>query len=108
MSAEPVTVKRALVTGGSGGIGAAIARALAAEGIEVVVHAHRHVERAHALAEALVSQGGRAHALAFDLTDDGQVRGAMDALLADGPIQILVNNAGIHRDGQMAGMEKGT
>jgi 3-oxoacyl-[acyl-carrier protein] reductase len=97
--------RRALVTGGSGGIGAAICRALAADGVEVIVHAHRGLERAQALAAELQAAGGRAQALAFDLADDDGVRVAVAALLEAGPIQIVVNNAGMHRDALMAGME---
>ncbi len=105
---EKPAAKRALVTGGSGGIGMAICEALAAAGMHVVVHANRHLDRAQTLAAALTAKGGRASAVAFDLLNDADVHGAVDALLADGPIQILVNNAGIHRDAQMAGMESAT
>lgn len=97
--------RRALVTGGSGGIGAAICRALAADGVEVIVHAHRGLERARALAAELQAAGGRAQAVAFDLADDAAVGAAVDALLEAGPIQIVVNNAGMHRDALMAGMD---
>ena len=104
MSLTPTAVKRALVTGGSGGIGAAICAALAATGVHVVVHANTRLDRAQSLAATLVAQGGRASAIAFDLTDALQVQAAIDALLAEAPIQILVNNAGIHHDALMAGM----
>jgi 3-oxoacyl-[acyl-carrier protein] reductase len=97
--------RRALVTGGSGGIGAAICRALAAGGVHVIVHAHRGVERAAALAREIIASGGEASAVTFDLADDAGVRAAIDGLLAAGPIQILVNNAGTHRDALMAGMD---
>lgn len=60
---------RALVTGGSGGIGAAICRRLAAEGRHVIVHAHRNLEAAHALVAQIAATGGSAEALAFDVTD---------------------------------------
>ena len=99
-----VPARRALVTGGSGGIGAAICRALAADGLQVIVHANRGIERAQSLADELVAEGGQVNAIAFDLTDSAQVRAAVDALLAAGPIQVLVNNAGVHRDALMAGM----
>jgi 3-oxoacyl-[acyl-carrier protein] reductase len=98
------TLRRALVTGGSGGIGAAICRALSGQGVHVIVHANRGIERAQALAGELVAAGGRAEAVAFDLADAAQVQAAVEALLAQGPVQILVNNAGIHRDALMAGM----
>lgn len=105
MSASNKTVmRRALVTGGSGAIGAAICRALAGNGIQVVIHANRQIERAQALAAEITSEGGYANAVAFDLTDDVQVQDAIDRLLLTGPIQIVVNNAGMHSDGLMAGM----
>jgi 3-oxoacyl-[acyl-carrier protein] reductase len=97
--------KRALVTGGSGGIGEAICRALAADGIQVIIHSNRRFERARALAEELVGSGGIASAVAFDLSDEAQVSSAVSSLLESGPIQILVNNAGMHRDALMAGMD---
>ena len=108
MVSEAPTAKRALVTGGSGGIGSAICHALAARGVHVIVHANRHLDRAQDLAATLVAQGGRARAVAFDLGNVAGVQSAVDALLAEGPIQILVNNAGIHRDALMAGMESVT
>jgi len=97
-------VKRALVTGGSGGIGAAICRRLAADGRHVLIHANRNRDAAEALADEIRAAGGTATALAFDVTDAGATRTALDALLADAPIQILVNNAGIHDDAVFPGM----
>ncbi|QSX79302.1 3-oxoacyl-ACP reductase FabG [Agrilutibacter solisilvae] len=103
MSAS-ATVRRALVTGGSGDLGAAICRALAQAGCEVVVHANAQLGRAQALADEIVAAGGRAQAVAFDVADGQATRTALEALLADGPFQVLVNNAGIHDDAPMAGM----
>ena len=97
-------MKRALVTGGSGAIGAAICRALAAAGVHVVVHANTRLARAEGLVRELLEQGGSASAVGFDLTDAGAVQAALEALLVEGPVQILVNNAGIHRDALLAGM----
>jgi 3-oxoacyl-[acyl-carrier protein] reductase len=97
-------IKRALVTGGSGGIGAAICRALAADGIHVIVHGNRGFERAQALADELARAGNRASAVHFDLADEVQVKDTIEVLLAAGPVQILINNAGMHRDALMAGM----
>ena len=102
---EISSARRALVTGGSGAIGAAICRALAASGVEIVVHAHRGIDAAQALAAELVAAGGRASAIAFDLGDAAQVDAAVLLLLAPGPLQILVNNAGVHRDALLAGMD---
>ncbi len=104
MSFSAHSPKRALVTGGSGGIGSAIATALAASGMHVIVHANRHLDRAQALAARLNAIGGHASAVAFDLTDGASVQTAIDALLAQAPVQILVNNAGIHHDALLAGM----
>jgi 3-oxoacyl-[acyl-carrier protein] reductase len=97
---------RALVTGGSGGIGAAICRRLAADARHVVVHAHRNLESARALAAEIAAQGGSAEALAFDVADAEASRAALEALLERGPIQILVNNAGIHDDAAFPGMSE--
>ncbi|MEZ5465826.1 MAG: 3-oxoacyl-ACP reductase FabG [Lysobacteraceae bacterium] len=95
------STRRALVTGGSGDLGGAICRALHAAGCFVYVHANRGIERAEALVMEL---GERAAAVAFDVSDAEASRAATEALLADGPIQIVVNNAGIHDDAPMAGM----
>ena len=105
---EPTSpsLRRALVTGGSGGIGAAICRALARAGFHVIVHANRGIERAQALAGELSAAGGRAEAIAFDLADGAQVQAAVESLLGQGPVQVLVNNAGVHRDALMAGMSE--
>lgn len=97
---------RALVTGGSGGIGAAICRRLAADGRHVLVHAHRHLDAAQALAAEIAAEGGSAEALAFDVTDARATRAALETLLELGPVQILVNNAGIHDDAAFPGMSE--
>ena len=103
MSRSP---RRALVTGGSGDIGSAIALALAAQDHEVIVHANSNFERAETVVEAIRSAGGKASAIAFDVADGSAARSAIESLLVDGPIQILVNNAGIHDDAPMAGMSE--
>jgi 3-oxoacyl-[acyl-carrier protein] reductase len=97
---------RALVTGGSGAIGAAICRRLAAQGTRVAVHANRNLKQAEAIAESISAAGGKAEALAFDVTDAAAATAALEKLLADGPVQIVVNNAGIHADAPMAGMSE--
>ena len=89
---------RALVTGGSGGLGASICRALGAQGHFVYVHAHRSIAAAESIAAGIVGAGGRARALHFDLTDEAAARAAIDQILEEGPIQVLVNNAGVHDD----------
>jgi 3-oxoacyl-[acyl-carrier protein] reductase len=94
---------RALVTGGSGDIGAAICRRLAAEH-DVVVHANGRLERAEEIAAAIVAGGGRASAIAFDVCDADASAAAIATLLEAGPIQVVVNNAGIHDDAVFPGM----
>jgi 3-oxoacyl-[acyl-carrier protein] reductase len=96
--------RRALVTGGSGDIGAAISRALATDGVDVVVHANAGLERAEQVAADIRSAGFRASTVAFDVTDANAARSALERLLEQGPISILVNNAGIHDDAPLAGM----
>jgi 3-oxoacyl-[acyl-carrier protein] reductase len=102
---KPTPQKRALVTGGSGGIGSAICRQLAADGLHVIVHANRSLEAAQTLVDAIKAAGGQAQALAFDVTDATATATALEALLADGPIQVVVNNAGIHDDAVFPGMQ---
>jgi len=97
--------RRALVTGGSGDLGGAICQKLAADGAHVIVHANANLARAEAVVARIVADGGSAQAVAFDVADGGAVGAALEALLADGPIQIVVNNAGIHDDAPMAGMD---
>lgn len=99
-------MKRALVTGGSGALGAAISRALAADGHHVLVHANGSPARAAALAAEIAASGGSAEAIAFDVTDAEATAAALERLLESGPIQILVNNAGIHDDAVMPAMRR--
>jgi len=92
--------KRALVTGGSRGIGAAIARRLAAEGADVAITYERSADRAEAIGEEIRKHGRRALALQADSADATAVRGAVNAAAkAFGGLDILVNNAGIFRGG---------
>ncbi|MHB8680180.1 MAG: SDR family NAD(P)-dependent oxidoreductase, partial [Rudaea sp.] len=96
--------RRALVTGGSGDIGSAVCRALAAQGCCVYIHANANAERARTLADEIERAGGKAQMLAFDLTDAAATRTALDEILQAGAIDILVHNAGIHDDAPLAGM----
>ena len=97
-------MRRALVTGGSGALGGAICRRLAADGHHVYVHANTGMARAVAVAGEITAAGGAAEAVVFDVTDPAATGQALERLLAGGPLQILVNNAGIHDDAVMPGM----
>lgn len=89
-----LTGKRALVTGSSGGIGAAIARVLAAEGVLVAIHG-RDEGRAVQVLREIEATGGRAVVVLGDLSRDGDAeRVAESASAALGGVDILVNNAG--------------
>ncbi|GAB6195413.1 3-oxoacyl-ACP reductase FabG [Lysobacter xanthus] len=100
------TPRRALVTGGSGDLGGAIARRLAAQGAHVIVHANRGLDRAQAVVDAIVDAGGSADAVAFDVADADASAAAIARILEAGAVQIVVNNAGIHDDAPMAGMSR--
>ncbi len=95
----------ALVTGGSRGIGAAIARRLAIQGAKVVVGARG--ENARPVAEEIARSGGNADAIALDVTEDGSADRALAAVLErHGRIDILVNNDGIARDQLMLRLKR--
>jgi 3-oxoacyl-[acyl-carrier protein] reductase len=99
--------RRAIVTGGSKGIGKAIAAELLAEGAAVTI-CSRHSGELDATAAELIKQlpddtGGPVHAMPCDVTDPGQVTGFIEAAAAAmGGLDILVNNAGAARPGQFA------
>lgn len=97
-------MKRALVTGGSGAIGAAVCRQLAADGYRVIVHANSNLEHAQRVAADINSSGGTASAVSFDITHAQETKTAIELLLTEGAIQVVVNNAGIHDDAVMPGM----
>jgi 3-oxoacyl-[acyl-carrier protein] reductase len=99
-------MKRALVTGGAGALGAPLCRALAGAGLHVVVQAHAHPARAEALADEIRAAGGAAEAATFDVSSAGQCESALETLLRGGPLQVLVHNAGITADAPMAGMSE--
>ncbi len=100
------TIRRALVTGGSGDIGGAICRTLAREGWHAIVHANANLQRAQDIVHAIIEAGGSAEAVAFDLADGMATRSALEKLLEAGPIAALVHNAGIHDDAPLAGMRE--
>lgn len=97
---------RALVTGGSGAIGGAVCRELAGRGMHVIVHAHGNPDRALALAAEIESGGGKAESVTFDAASYTAASQALETLLADGAIQVLVHGAGVSADAPLAGMSE--
>ncbi len=96
---------RALITGASRGIGAAIARALAAAGHPVIVNYQSNHAAAEQVASEIVQAGGQAELCGFDVRDATATRSALDRLLQDErPIGVCVNNAGIAHDAPFPGM----
>jgi 3-oxoacyl-[acyl-carrier protein] reductase len=104
VDAAPLAGKRALVTGASGALGTAIAARLARDGAHVLLHANSRPQAVQAQVEALRAVGRSAEACVFDLTDADASRVACEAMLAGGPVQIVVNNAGVHDDAVFPGM----
>lgn len=95
-----VESKRALVTGGSRGIGRAIALELAGAGYHVIVNYLSGKEAAEETLAAIRESGGTGEIIGFDVTDSKAAETAMETLLfEDAPLEILVNNAGIAADG---------
>lgn len=99
-----MTLKRAIVTGGTGVLGEAICRRLSANGAHVIVHTHKRLARADELVTKFRSTGGSAESVQFDVTDNSATERAVKDVLRDGPVQIIVCNAGFHRDQPLAGM----
>ncbi|MGH7753166.1 MAG: 3-oxoacyl-[acyl-carrier-protein] reductase [Gemmatimonadales bacterium] len=89
----------AIVTGASGALGGAIARAFAAEGASIVAHYSRGADAAATLVDAIRGQGGRAQSVQADLSVPDQAQRLVEAATsAFGGVHVLVNNAGITRD----------
>jgi 3-oxoacyl-[acyl-carrier protein] reductase len=97
-------MRRALITGGSGTLGAAITTELARAGVHVIVHAHRNAAQAQAVSERIRASGGSAEVAIFDVSDSEDCAHQLGLLLKEGPLQVVVHNAGITADAPMAGM----
>jgi 3-oxoacyl-[acyl-carrier protein] reductase len=96
----------ALVTGASRGIGRAIAEVLAAEGAAVAVNYRSGREKAEDVVKEIVAKGGRAAAISGDVADYGQAKALVEQTLKElGGLHILVNNAGIAKDGLIFNLE---
>jgi 3-oxoacyl-[acyl-carrier protein] reductase len=90
----------ALVTGGSGGIGAALSLRLASAGATVAVHYSANRRAAERIAEQITTAGGRAAIFRADLRDAGATEILVDAVEADlGPVDLLLANAGLSQRG---------
>ncbi|WP_447926539.1 SDR family oxidoreductase [Vreelandella sp. EE27] len=100
--------KVALVTGGSRGIGASIAKKLASDGFAVVVNFTSNTKAAAQVVEEIEASGGKAHAVQADIADAQAVRALFEATLAQwGRLDVLVNNAGIMKLAPLAEMDEG-
>jgi NAD(P)-dependent dehydrogenase (short-subunit alcohol dehydrogenase family) len=98
--------RAALITGGGRRIGAAIARALAAAGYAVVLHALRSRGEAEGLAAEIAGRGGRAHVVLADLAEHASLQKLIPAAAAFGPLTLLVNNASEFDEDGIASLER--
>ena len=96
--------KRALITGASGALGAAMAARLARDGATVLLHANSRPESVEQLAASIIAAGGKAECHVVDLRSDEACAAACARILEGGPVQVLVNNAGVHDDAVLPGM----
>ena len=102
---DMVNHKKALVTGSSRGIGSAIAKRLALDGIEVVVHGNQNAEAAEGVVKEIVGTGGKASFVLGDLSRADAIPLMFNQLGESvRELDILVNNAGILRGGALASL----
>lgn len=99
-------MKRALITGGNSPIGTAICRELASMDYHIIVHGHQNQEFSDDITRELLETGGSAESICCDLTNPETTELTMNTLLENGPIQVIVHNAGIFDDAPMAGMSR--
>ncbi|WP_454063600.1 3-oxoacyl-ACP reductase FabG [Candidatus Nitrospira salsa] len=97
---------RALVSGGTSTIGRAICLELARQGFHIIVLGYQHPEIAAEAVNHIHQTGGSAESILCDIRDTGETRKILETLLENGPIQVIVNNAGYSDDGPMAGMDE--
>ena len=103
-AADSTRTRRALVTGSSRGIGAAIARCLAREGMDVVLHGRAKSEHLERVASEIRAFGRKVEIACFDVTDARATEQAIATLLPEG-VDVLVNNAGVVRDESFPALE---
>ena len=103
---ESLSGKVALITGASRGIGKEIALELSKQGAEVFINYSSSDEKAEEVVNSIKNNGGKAHKLKFDVSQEDSVSSAFDKIInINGSIDILVNNAGITRDGLLMRMK---
>ena len=103
---ESLSGKVALITGASRGIGKEIAMELSKLGAEVFINYSSSDEKAEEVVNSIKNNGGKAHKLKFDVSEEDSVSSAFDKIIKiNGSIDILINNAGITRDGLLMRMK---
>lgn len=105
MNAKLLAGKRAIVTGGSKGIGLAVVKSFLGAGASVEYYSRSKAEEHGALEALAAAEGVSVHWVACDVADEAAVEAAVAASLARGPIDVLVNNAGVTRDGLVFRMQ---